>query len=406
MVELYNKASGAHLATITEAQLQFLVDQLEEESLDDRDYYLNTATLEMFAKQGADPELLALLRRALGDREELDIVWSRTQPVLRQPDSPLPATLIYNSKAGRVKRVSVEELQEALREAGFAPVYKATSQESDLGPALAEAKGLVVVAGGDGTVRAVATRLIGRALPLCILPLGTANNIGRTLGLNSTALELVAGLKQPGKRFFDVGYVRAPWGNDYFLEGFGLGIFANTLTAYEPEKGKSIARAIFTAIDVLADFEANHCQATLDGKDISGNFVLLAALNTPAIGPRLTLAPEADPGDGLLHVLRITEDDRVKLRDYAVRIVNDQLERLPNVKVLRGKRLELVWNGAPVHIDAEIRPETGVPSEEREPARGAKPPGDHTDSTIIVEIMHQALELWLPSDPEGKDFKA
>jgi processive 1,2-diacylglycerol beta-glucosyltransferase len=76
MVKLYDKASGAPLGEITDAQLQFLRDQLEEESLEDADYYLNPATLDMFAARGADAELLDLLRRALGTREEIDIVWS------------------------------------------------------------------------------------------------------------------------------------------------------------------------------------------------------------------------------------------------------------------------------------------------------------------------------------------
>ena len=39
MIRLYDKDSGAELGTITKEQLQFLVDQLEQESLEDRDYY-------------------------------------------------------------------------------------------------------------------------------------------------------------------------------------------------------------------------------------------------------------------------------------------------------------------------------------------------------------------------------
>jgi hypothetical protein len=76
MVKLYDKASGAPLGEITDAQLQFLRDQLEEESLEDADYYLNPATVDMFAARGADAELLDLLRRALGTRGEIEIVWS------------------------------------------------------------------------------------------------------------------------------------------------------------------------------------------------------------------------------------------------------------------------------------------------------------------------------------------
>ena len=77
MIELRDKETGRGLGSITEDQFQFLVDQLEEESDTDKDYYLNTATLDMFVQNGIDPQLLTLLREALGDREEMEIEWSR-----------------------------------------------------------------------------------------------------------------------------------------------------------------------------------------------------------------------------------------------------------------------------------------------------------------------------------------
>ena len=77
MIELRDKDTGRPIGPITEDQLQFLVDQLEEESSTDTDYYLNSATLDMFANNGIDPQLLALLRGALGNREEMEIQWER-----------------------------------------------------------------------------------------------------------------------------------------------------------------------------------------------------------------------------------------------------------------------------------------------------------------------------------------
>ena len=78
MIELRDKDTGGVVGNITEAQLQFLVDHLEEESRDDRDYYINQTTLEVFEEEGADPELVAILRKALGSREEMEIRWSRS----------------------------------------------------------------------------------------------------------------------------------------------------------------------------------------------------------------------------------------------------------------------------------------------------------------------------------------
>ena len=76
MIRLYDKESGADLGTITRAQLQFLVDQLEEESLEDRDYYINQETVAYFREMSLNLEgLLGILGRALGDREGIEIVW-------------------------------------------------------------------------------------------------------------------------------------------------------------------------------------------------------------------------------------------------------------------------------------------------------------------------------------------
>ena len=77
MINLYNKTTGAMLGSLTEAQLQFLIDQLEEESVEDTDYAITAMTLAYFEEQGVDPGLEAMLRQALGEQDEVMIVWSR-----------------------------------------------------------------------------------------------------------------------------------------------------------------------------------------------------------------------------------------------------------------------------------------------------------------------------------------
>ena len=78
MVQLHDNDTGAPLGAITDEQLQFLVDQLVEESDQDTDYYLDRRTLDMLEGKGADPELMGLLRRALGDRSEMEIRWTKS----------------------------------------------------------------------------------------------------------------------------------------------------------------------------------------------------------------------------------------------------------------------------------------------------------------------------------------
>lgn len=63
------------IGEITEKQLAFLVEQLEEEHEEDQDYYIDKDTLELMSDNGADPELLAMLEKAIGDDDSMDIAW-------------------------------------------------------------------------------------------------------------------------------------------------------------------------------------------------------------------------------------------------------------------------------------------------------------------------------------------
>jgi hypothetical protein len=65
MVNLYNKDSGELIGTISDAQLEFLQAYLEEEGLDDPDYYIDLNTVELLEQEGADGALTSLLRAAV-----------------------------------------------------------------------------------------------------------------------------------------------------------------------------------------------------------------------------------------------------------------------------------------------------------------------------------------------------
>ena len=78
MIQLHDKDTGALIGTINEDQLQFLIDQLEEETGEDQDYYINVTTVDGFEEAGADRALVDLLRRALQGREEMELRWSRS----------------------------------------------------------------------------------------------------------------------------------------------------------------------------------------------------------------------------------------------------------------------------------------------------------------------------------------
>jgi hypothetical protein len=77
MINLTEKATNKPLGQISEEQLQYLIDNLEEEWVEDQDYEITPLLLEYFEGKGADAGLVSILRDALAGRDEIEIVWSK-----------------------------------------------------------------------------------------------------------------------------------------------------------------------------------------------------------------------------------------------------------------------------------------------------------------------------------------
>jgi diacylglycerol kinase (ATP) len=102
---------------------------------------------------------------------------------------------------------------------------------------LAKPCDLIAVAGGDGTVGKVARCVIGSRTPIAVLPMGTANNVANGLGVAGRPLEeLIEGWKSARCVNFDVGLAKGPWGSQHFIEGFGIGLFAETMSRLKEGK--------------------------------------------------------------------------------------------------------------------------------------------------------------------------
>ncbi len=73
MIRLYDNENDNEVGAITEAQLEFLLEELTEESLDEYTYNINPSVINYLEGSGADTELVALLRRALGSRTSMEL---------------------------------------------------------------------------------------------------------------------------------------------------------------------------------------------------------------------------------------------------------------------------------------------------------------------------------------------
>jgi hypothetical protein len=77
VIKIFNKETNEFLGRIAESDLQFLGDQLEEESIHDTDYYILRETLEKFPALGASSKLMEVLRGGLRNGPAIEIRWER-----------------------------------------------------------------------------------------------------------------------------------------------------------------------------------------------------------------------------------------------------------------------------------------------------------------------------------------
>ena len=75
-IRLSEKDTGRTLGSISEADLQMLVDYMEEESSKDQDYYVEHTSIDALEGLGASAGFIALLRTAVGESDGVDVVWA------------------------------------------------------------------------------------------------------------------------------------------------------------------------------------------------------------------------------------------------------------------------------------------------------------------------------------------
>ncbi|SMB79786.1 diacylglycerol/lipid kinase family protein [Deinococcus hopiensis] len=293
------------------------------------------------------------------------------------------AVLIFNPGAGGRRGVTPEALVGALAESGFRAEYRPTACEEDLDRVLEGVTGPVFVAGGDGTLRGVALRLLGRpGAQLAPLPMGTSNNVAATLDLTDRTLDLAHAYRDASTRPLDVGRVTAPWGDDVFLEACGCGAFAELLCAYRPDEPKSPLRAVGALVSTLTSFEPLPLALAVDGEAHPGEpATVLEVMNIRATGNGLRLATNADPGDGLLDVVRV---DALNLAEWVASLAalaRDEFETLPTVQTLNARQVEISYTGQVFHVDGEVRPAM---------------PG--VTGQVRIEVQPGALTLLLPRE--------
>ncbi len=221
----------------------------------------------------------------------------------------------------------------------------------------------IVAAGGDGTVRAVAQSLIGSRLSLGIVPVGTANNTARALGIPFEVSGALRVLAEGVERQIDVGKI----GDEYFLEAAGVGLFADALSGFgsgEPHRN-NVLQMVQVCAPLCWNPRARSLQLTLDGVPEREEVVLVSISNAAYLGEGWKIAPEARLTDGKFDVVIAGAMSRWELIRFMLAASEGKHLALPKVRrvhagVVEIRRVHRGHEPIPVHADDHIAAHTPV----------------------------------------------
>jgi diacylglycerol kinase (ATP) len=302
------------------------------------------------------------------------------------------AKLLHNPEAGD-GHFGKKELIARIQAAGFGCSYSSTKKEGweKIG---SKDTDFIILAGGDGTVRRVSAsllnrKLLERKLPIALLPFGTANNIAKTLGISHKSVdEIISSWNDKHIKKFDIGRIYGLSKNKFFLESFGVGIFPDLIhqmDKQDPGDVNTAEKSLETALAVLHDLimhaESKFCKIKIDDIEHKGNYLLVEIMNTTSIGPKLNLAPLADPGDGRFDVVLISEKQREQFADYVEKKLQG-IEQVPFFDLFRARKLEIFWDGTKAHVDDQnVRLKKGT--------------------RVEIELLHGLLEFFVTDQMNG-----
>jgi diacylglycerol kinase (ATP) len=169
---------------------------------------------------------------------------------------------------------------------------------------------LIAAYGGDGTMREVASAMIGHDVPLAILPGGTGNALGTELGIPMTLREAVEIIfnEQTTLRAIDAGQI----GEDYFLlrADFGLSVEALGEASRDMKDRFGNFAYVYSAFKNFADLNSTTYHLTIDGQAIEAQGVFCLVVNAGGIGggTPLSINKNIVCDDGLMDVMVVEKN--------------------------------------------------------------------------------------------------
>lgn len=234
--------------------------------------------------------------------------------------------------------------------------------------ALAGGAEVVIAAGGDGTVSAVAAELIGQPARLGVIPLGTSNSFGAALGIPADLDGAIATLAAGVRRKVDVAYVTGPTGRRamvlHCMVGFHADVIGQTETAAKQRWGVLAYAA--AALRHLATAESFAVELVTDEHQIKCRAHAVAAANLAPMKSVLAHGPSHLLGDdGRIDVTIVAVDSIAEAIATGVHLYRTAREGAPasrdNVGSFSTARLQITTDPVQnVLVDGEPFGETPV----------------------------------------------
>jgi diacylglycerol kinase (ATP) len=283
------------------------------------------------ARRAQEARLLAPLAEPTAPEPAARVEWPRRR-----------ALLIVNSKSGPHKdsllriRDMVDLLAVYNIRAELRVKIRKSQARREARAAAARGFPLVIAAGGDGTIEAVAAGLLGTDTALGIIALGTYNNVATCLGIPTDMAAACALIASGSPRAIDAGQVEVSDGKGgkkrrAFFETSAVGLGAALTSAGQhAEKGRW-TRAT-RALPLVMGMPPTSTQIRLDGgKPHWSDTLLITVSNAPRGGAGLHLAPEAHMDDGLLDVCVYDRLEQTALASKMLALKNGGIGDDPSV---------------------------------------------------------------------------
>lgn len=277
-------------------------------------------------------------------------------------------SLIYNPTAGFGEWAqTVQDVADLWQQHGWDVSLRPTSHAGHAAELAFEAAaagvGLVLAAGGDGTLNEVANGLAGSETVLGLLPVGTANSFAKELGLPRPSrlhLEWLTAASHAllNGRVQRVDLGRCADGRRWLLWA-GTGVDGFVVERIEPRSAQfkrfGPAGYLFKALLTLPEFPGMRATIAVDDRTIEGEFVLVTATNCRMFaGGELALNQQGVLDDGLMEVWCFRGEEWPEIVRYTVEVGLNTHTDDPNIEILTGSAVSIVTEPSmPYHVDGE-----------------------------------------------------